>query len=233
MRPAAAAPNRFGFRGRSSAHIACGRAGILLYRKRWVGSEAFSMTPHAPPARKAWRAVHQGLVGRGSRRAREPDRAPRPSIVARSAPTRAPMSASCRRAARVGGRPPGPSLGLAMSLRAGRPSSWVSHAVARSLRAPHAAAAQRPPIASIFSQPLEFPQNPENQISKDFKGLRSPGAGVLRRTGIAQPPLPRPSEKRLQPGLRAPEDQSMHVMGAFVGVDRLEVLRVAHHVVAA
>ena len=40
-------------------------------------------------------------------------------------------------------------------------------------------------------------------------------------------------EKRLQAGLRAPEDRRMHVMRAFIGVDRLEVLRVTHHMIAA
>jgi hypothetical protein len=33
------------------------------------------------------------------------------------------------------------------------------------------------------------------------------------------------------PGLGAAEDQRVHVMGALVGVDRLEVLGMAHHVV--
>jgi hypothetical protein len=41
----------------------------------------------------------------------------------------------------------------------------------------------------------------------------------------------RGSEKRLYPGLRAPEDQRMHIMRALVGVDRFQVLRVAHDMV--
>src|SRR5262245_2353308 len=39
------------------------------------------------------------------------------------------------------------------------------------------------------------------------------------------------SEKRLQPGLRAAEDQRVHVVGAFIGVDGLQVRGVAHDVV--
>src|SRR4029077_8894114 len=39
------------------------------------------------------------------------------------------------------------------------------------------------------------------------------------------------SEKRLQPGLRAAQDQGVHVVGALVGVDGLEVGGVAHDMV--
>src|SRR4051812_13054688 len=41
----------------------------------------------------------------------------------------------------------------------------------------------------------------------------------------------RPSEKRLQTRLRAPEDQRVDVVGSLVGVDGLQVLGVAHDVV--
>src|SRR5450755_1675902 len=72
--------------------------------------------------------------------------------------------------------------------------------------------------------------------------IKTTGSGILDRPlsrtmtsefgprpGLRSGPL----EKRLDAGDGTAQDQRMDVVGAFIGVDRLQVLRVAHHVVLA
>src|SRR5208337_1866037 len=87
----------------------------------------------------------------------------------------------------------------------------------------------------------DFAMKPDTTITSPF--TRS--IGSRRRASPWSPPLlwpcssecgslsrrRRPSEECLQAGLRASEDQRVHVMRALVGVDRLQIRQVAHDLI--
>src|ERR1700688_4924357 len=59
---------------------------------------------------------------------------------------------------------------------------------------------------------------------------RSITRGSRKSPGTIRIAARRPSEERLDAGLRPPQDQRVDVVRALVGVDRLEVRQDAHHV---
>src|SRR3546814_6366689 len=80
--------------------------------------------------------------------------------------------------------------------------------------------ASRCPIRSRMHWPRRAPRSAENSIRQE-KGAPRQGAPDRLRSD-------RPGSvagEGLQPGLGATQDQGMHVVGALVGVDRLEVER--------
>src|SRR3546814_11219447 len=86
--------------------------------------------------------------------------------------------------------------------------------------------ASRCPIRSRMHWPRRAPRSAENSIRQE-KGAPRQGAPDRLRSD-------RPGSVAgagLQPGLGATQDQGMHVVGALVGVDRLEVEVVTDHLV--
>ena len=119
------------------------------------------MTPHAPPARKARLSVDQGLSARRS------GRAPGPWIAA--------GAASGARAGAIPVSPPVPRRNPLAGTVLGSGDS-ASFGARFALGLARAARARRPDglqSVSIFSQPLEFPQNAKKWISKSFNGRRT------------------------------------------------------------
>src|SRR3546814_16376214 len=86
--------------------------------------------------------------------------------------------------------------------------------------------ASRCPIRSRMHWPRRAPRSAENSIRQE-KGAPRQGAPDRLRSD-------RPGSvagEGLQPGLGATQDQGMTVVGALVGVDRLEVEDVTDHLV--